>query len=442
MVVPLAMIGVLSAVLMWKIEHVGSIPLAAILFGSALGVAIAIARHVRRRLGRLTDYYESLLRTAEEESRRAEAASRVKDDVLSALSHELRTPLNSVLGWARLLAGRKLDAGMTAKAVQAIERAGWAQSRAIEDLLELSQIVGGRLKLHPHRTLIAPVIDAAIQSLRPAADGKHIAIDASIDQTTQPVTLDPDRLQQIVWHLLSNAIKFTPPGGSVRISAGLEGSNLWLDVSDTGIGFEPDASLRLFESFRQGDEGTTRRFAGLGLGLGLVRQLVELHGGAVSANSRGRNRGATFHVRLPLRSEEAPAAPGAPASPKLTGVSVLVVDDDATVRELMRSTLEESGAVVWVAATAEEGREHFARERPDVIVSDLHHPEAASLDLIRTIRSMEPSDGHPTPAAALSAFSRSEDRRRALEAGYQIFLAKPVDPAELVFTVEHLARTA
>src|SRR4029079_1864630 len=300
-VTPFATIGVLAAVLMWEIEHVGSIALGVVITAGAVAIGAFVARTLRGDMASVTDYSAALLRTADEQSRQADAASRLKDDFLATLSHELRTPLNSVLGWARLLASGKLDAAQTSRAVQAIERAGWAQSRLIEDLLDVSRIVGGKLQLNRRPTVVHPLVQAAFDSLRHAAEAKRITVVTTLDPTPKPIAADADRLQQVAWNLVSTAIKFTPSGGRVEVRLTSTADEVRLTVSDTGIGFSPEVATHLFERFRQGDSSTTRQHGGLGLGLGIVRHVVELHGGTVTASSGGENRGSTFEVRLPTR---------------------------------------------------------------------------------------------------------------------------------------------
>jgi signal transduction histidine kinase/CheY-like chemotaxis protein len=440
---PLATIGVLSALLVWEIEHVGSILLALLIAGVGITIATLVARKVRRQIDELSTHYETLLSSADEASRRAAAASRIKDEFLATLSHELRTPLNSVLGWARLLAGGKLDAEQSAHAVQAIERAGWAQSRLIEDLLDLSRIVGGHLQLSTRPTLLQPIVEFVVRSLDTAASAKRIEVRTHLDPVLGPVSVDPDRMQQIAWHLLSNAIKFTPTNGTVDVRLGLRDGQVCFAVTDSGVGFDPEIAELLFERFRQGDSSTTRQFGGLGLGLGIVRHLVEMHGGTVHAKSEGPNRGATFEVLLPLQPAEHPA-PEAQApverAPLLRGVSVLVVDDDSSALEFARSSLEQFGAVVRTAGSAEEARERFRIEPPDVLLSDLRMPGEDGFQLIREVREIDAERGTHTPAAAFTALVRSSDRRDALEAGYEMHVAKPIDPFELAVAVEQLAK--
>ena len=442
-VTPFVTIGVLAAVLVWDIEHVGSILLAVVI--AVIGVAIGafVSHQLRRNIETVADYYATLLRTADEQSRQTEAANRLKDEFLATLSHELRTPLNSVLGWARLLASGKLDALQTMHAVQAIERAGWAQSRVIEDLLDTSRIVSGRLELTMQPTSVKSLVEAAVESLRPAADAKRLHVVTSLEPTPQLIAADPDRLQQVVWNLVSNAIKFTKSGGQVDVRLTSTAGELRLTVSDNGVGFAPPVASHLFERFRQGDSSMTRQYGGLGLGLGIVRAVVELHGGTVTAMSAGEDKGSTFEVRLPIRAWDTAVAepPRLDAlAPSLRGVTVLVVDDDADARDFVRATLEQYGAVVVTAASAGEAKARFRREPPDVMVSDLMMPGEDGLQLIRDIRQLDRAAGRLTPAAAITTLARADDRRRALTAGYQMHTAKPVDPSELVSIVERLVQ--
>ncbi len=442
---PVMTIGVVAAFLVWELEHVGSVALAVGAAAGGIVVCVVVAFQVRGRIQKLSDYYERLLEATDEQSRRAEAANRLKDEFLATVSHELRTPLSSVLGWTRLLAGGKLDAGQTERAIHAIERAGWAQARLVDDLLDLARIVTGRLLLDLHPTTMPPLVEAAVDSLRPAAAARRLVLETAVDPRVGMVALDPDRFQQIVWNLVSNAIKFTEPGGRVLVRLDVDGDQLSLTVSDTGIGFGPDLARHLFERFRQGDSSTTREFGGLGLGLGIVRHLAELHGGTVRAESLGENRGSTFIVHLPIRRSTAPAAKTIEASvgrPALGGVSVLVVDDDPQALEYARSSLERCGASVATALSAGEARVRFASNPPDVLVSDLVMPGEDGLQLIRAIRALDSAAGRLTPAAALTGLARGDDRRQALEAGYQMHVVKPIDPNELAAAVDRLAHRA
>ncbi len=281
-----------------------------------------------------------------------------------------------------------------------------------------------------------------MDALRTAADAKHITLDLDLDRTLGPIEADADRFQQIVWNLVSNAIKFTPASGVVKVRLQVEGEQVCLSVEDTGIGFNPAIAAHLFERFRQGDSSPTRQYGGLGLGLGIVRHLVELHGGTVTALSEGAGRGSIFDVRLPLRRSESEVVERPPArsrDPSLRGITVMVVDDDPVALSFAQQTLEQYGALVVTASSAREARERFARDVPDVLVSDLMMPEEDGLDLIREIRALDSQHGGRTPAAALSGLVRGEDRRRAFAAGYQIHVAKPIDPSELAAAVEELA---
>jgi len=445
-ITPFVTIGVMAALLVWEIEHVGSIMIAVAIGVGAVVVGAVVAKRLRSDIDQVADRYAALLRDADEQSRRADAANRLKDEFLATLSHELRTPLTSILGWSRLLASGKLDRSQGASAVQAIERAGWAQARLIEDLLDVSSIAAGRFAVTMRPTLVRPLVEGAVASLRTAAEAKRLTIDVVVDSAPlDPIAADPDRLQQVVWNLVSNAIKFTPSGGHVDVC--LEATarqELRLVVHDTGIGFLPDVAGHLFERFRQGDSSSTRSHGGLGLGLGIVRHVVELHGGTVTAASAGAHAGSTFEVRIPIRPWDAPLSeppqPVGPA-PSLRGVSALVVDDDPHGLAFVRATLEQYGAIVVTASSAREAKDRFMREPPDVVISDLVMHDGDGLQLIKDIRQLDRAAGRITPAAALTALARIEDRRRALAAGYQMHMAKPVDPAELVSTVERLAQT-
>jgi CheY-like chemotaxis protein len=303
-------------------------------------------------------------------------------------------------------------------------------------------MVDGTLLVTPRLTVVRPIIEGAIDAVQESAARKQVAIDADITPSLEPVSVDPNRLHQILWHLLSNAVKFTPVGGRVTVSVDSVDHELKIVVRDTGIGFQPETAQQLFEQFHQGDTGTTRQYGGLGLGLAIARHLVEQHGGIIAAHSGGSDQGAEFEVRLPTRT----GAPNAPdqatpvePAPILRGLSVLVVDDNPDDRDFIRTSLEYYGAVVRTAASTEEACERFRRDRPDVVVSDLVMPDQDGLELIRQIRAMDEGVGRLTPAAALSALARAEDRRRALNAGYQMHVTKPIDPFELASTIQRLA---
>ena len=290
--------------------------------------------------------------------------------------------------------------------------------------------------------MVQPLVQAAVDSLRPAAEAKRITIEVTLDPTIGVTSADPDRLQQIVWNLVSNAIKFTPSGGHVGVRLEGHESVMCVSVRDNGVGFRPENAPHVFERLRQGDSSSTRRYGGLGIGLGIVRHLAELHGGTLHASSPGENMGSLFQVRIPVRPAEVapiPAPPPTTEAPMLRGVSVLIVDDDPQSLEFARSTLEQHGAIVVAVSSAREARERFVRDPTDVLVSDLMMPEEDGLQLIHAIRDLDEGRGRRTPAAALTALARTEDRRRALNAGFQMHVAKPIDPDELVKAVERLA---
>ena len=349
-----------------------------------------------------------------------------------------------MLGWARLLASGRLTDAQTARAIAAIERAGWAQSYLIENLLDVSRMVEGKLLVTPRPTAVRPIIEGAVDSIRESAEGRGVVIETCIDPALRTVSVDPNRLHQVVWHLLSNAVKFTPAGAASPVNVASTADALRIVVRDTGIGFQPDTADQLFEQFRQGDTGATRQYGGLGLGLAIARHLVEQHGGTISAHSDGPDQGAEFEVRLPASADGATVpdrTPPVEPAPLLRGLSILVVDDNPEDREFVRTSLEQYGAVVRTAASTQEACERFQRDHPDVVVSDLVMPDQDGLELIRRIRAMDEPTGRLTPAAALSGLARADDRRRALSAGYQMHVTKPIDPLELASTIERLAAT-
>jgi signal transduction histidine kinase/DNA-binding response OmpR family regulator len=377
--------------------------------------------------------------------RQAQEASRMKDEFLATLSHELRTPMNAILGWSQLLRDGKLDAATAARAVQTIDRHAKAQTRLIADILDLSRIVTGKLRLNVRPLELARVVEAALDTVRPAAEARDIEVHTELDPSAGPLSGDADRLQQVVWNLVANAIKFTPRGGRVVLRVAAVESHVELTVEDTGIGIGPDLLPHVFERFRQGDSSSTRPHAGLGLGLALVRHLVELHGGTVQAASPGRDRGSTFTVKLPVmrvfRAAPAFSRPAAEsgaaftAAGSLAGVNILLVDDEADARELFKTLLEQSGARVTAVGSGAEAFSAFADSPPDVVVSDIEMPEENGYDLIRRLRGLPPERGGDIPAVALTAYAGADDRMRALRAGFQIHVSKPVQPAELVAVV-------
>jgi PAS domain S-box-containing protein len=375
----------------------------------------------------------------------AEAANRAKDDFLATLSHELRTPLNAILGWSRMLREGRLQPGQTTRALEVIERNALAQSQLISDLLDVSRIITGRVRLEMLSVDLPAVVEAAVDAIRPAAEAKGIRLDVEIEPDLGTVQGDPARLQQVLWNLVSNAVKFTPREGVIRVRAARRGSQVELGVSDTGVGIAPEALPYVFDRFHQADSTTTRLHGGLGLGLAIVRHLVELHGGTVHATSEGEGRGASFTVRIPFRGAVAKPAGVAAAAvgparaagppPSLAGLRVLVVDDEPDARELLAAILDRAGAEVRVAASADEALTALEPAPADVIVSDIGMPDTDGYAMIRAIRTRQIA----TPALALTAYARYEDRQQALGAGFQAFVAKPVDPRELVRLVAALA---
>jgi signal transduction histidine kinase/response regulator of citrate/malate metabolism len=392
--------------------------------------------------------------SAEQQARtEAQRASRMKDEFLTMLSHELRTPLNAILGWSQVLAATPNPTRDSLRpGLETIERNVRVQTQLIEDLLDVSRITEGKLRLDVKQVSLGDVVDEALASIRPAAEAKQIRLQTIMDRQSDQVNGDPARLQQVVWNLLSNAVKFTSKGGQIQVLLGRVHSQVSLSVSDNGDGIEPEFLPYVFERFRQADQTTTRAFGGLGLGLSIVKHLVELHGGTVRVNSNGKGKGASFTVELPLRLQRtethADAMSRLPSESlealragdtRLEGVTVLYVDDEPDARELVQSILSTQGARVIIAASAEAGRQLMAREHPDVLVADIGMPEEDGYSLIRTIRSLPAAEGGSIPAAAVTALARPEDRRRALLAGFHTHVAKPVDVVELVAVVASLA---
>ena len=380
--------------------------------------------------------------------KQAEEANRTKDEFLATLSHELRTPLNAILGWVQVLRTGKLDPAAGARALETIERNARSQAQLIADLLDVSRIITGKLRLDFKPVELRRIIDSALETVRPAADAKGILLDISIGPLASPVLGDADRLQQVIWNLLSNAIKFTPRTGRVEVRVREEGGNAVIRVSDSGIGIRPDFLPYVFDRFRQAEGSITRTHGGLGLGLSIVRHLIELHGGTAEVESAGEGEGAIFSVRLPLRAELAGDDPldrtgvtaGLFSTPDLlAGVRVVVVEDEADTRELLALSLQQCGAEVSAFGSVPEALASFDLAVPDVLLSDIGVPGEDGYSLIRKVRALPPALGGNVPAAALTAYARAEDRLRALEAGYQTHLAKPVDPAELIATVARLA---
>ena len=382
----------------------------------------------------------------------AERTALLKDEFLATVSHEMRTPLTAMLGWVQLLRNGTLSPDTVPQALETIERNARAQAKLIDDLLDMSRILSGRLRLDVQQVQPAEIVEAAISAAEPAATAKNVRIVSNLDPHTGPIVGDPTRLQQIIWNLLNNAIKFTPAKGLITVRLERIDYSLEISVTDTGEGITPEFLPHVFDRFRQQDASTVRRHQGLGLGLAIVKQLVELHGGSVEAHSEGVGRGATFLVHLPISAavpfRPPPTSPPAITEnhtreeiplPSLLGTKVLVVDDDADARELLRSILAQSGASVRTAGSTAEALQQFDARRPDVLVSDIGMPDRDGYDLIRHIRARSSESGGHVPALALTAFARSDDRRRAIGAGFHMHLAKPVEPAELVTVVSSLA---
>ncbi len=385
-----------------------------------------------------------LLVRAERARTEAEAANRIKDEFLATLSHELRTPLTSLLGWSSVLREAKRDEKVLNQGLEAIDRNAKVQAQLIDDLLDVSRIVSGKLNLDVRPLDICSVTRAAINVVRPAADAKNIRLDYSAESGVGAISADSARLQQIVWNLLSNAVKFTPHGGKITVRISQEGSHTKLTVKDTGQGIDAEFLPRVFDRFRQADSSTTRSFGGLGLGLAIVRHLVELHGGTVSAESEGVGKGATFSARFPLLSERADsiAHTGDVTSSEihsLEGLRVLLVDDEPEAREIISTVIGRTGAEVKACISASEALSKLTEWRPDVILSDIAMPEEDGYSFIGKVRSLPRDKGGETPAAALSAYARDEDRAQALAAGYQMHIAKPIGASQLVTMVAKLA---
>ncbi|MBD2164134.1 response regulator [Calothrix membranacea FACHB-236] len=404
----------------------------------------------------------------------AEATNRMKDEFLATLSHELRTPLNSILGWAKLLRNRKLDEKATARALETIERNARLQEQLIEDILDVSRIIRGKLVLNICPVNLVSVIETAVETVRLQAEAKNIAFEfampaiAPTDKANIPankennghfslakhlaspfmVSGDPDRLQQVVWNLLSNAIKFTPENGRVDITLSTDNNYAQIQVSDTGIGIQPDFLRYVFDRFRQADGSTTRSHTGLGLGLAIARHLVELHRGNIYANSAGEGQGATFTVKLPLleakhpQTSEKAAIVESISSPELplNNVQLLVVDDDTDTRLFLKAALQQSGAAVRAVSSVNEAMLAIQDYPPEILISDIGMPEEDGYTLIRKIRLLEPERGGQIPAIALTAYAREEDSTEAIAAGFHMYASKPIEPAKLINMIVKLLK--
>ena len=389
-----------------------------------------------------------LFAVADKERARAEEANKAKDLFLSTLSHELRTPLTAILGWTRLLRTPNLPDDRRERGLETIERNARAQVAIIEDILDISRIVTGKLRLELRLVELVPLTLATLDTVRPTADARGLRLHAALAPDAGSVRGDPERLQQVVWNLLTNAVKFTPRGGTVDITLTTDATTAELRVRDTGQGIDPAFLPRVFDRFSQSDASTTRAHGGLGLGLAIVRHIVELHGGTVDATSDGPGRGACFCVRLPLAPQGPPQRQDAATSstspapltppPDLTGLHVLIVDDDNDTRELVVGALESCHATVTAVATADEALAHIRRSPPHVLVSDIAMPGEDGYSLIRKVRALLPAQGGRIPTIALTAHARVEDRTRALVAGFDRHVAKPIEPTELLITLANL----
>ena len=437
-------------------------------------VRISPLSHEGRVLGTLTiieDVTERVAREAELQSQiearskllaseklarsEAERANRLKDEFLATISHELRNPLNAIMGWAHMMRLGKLTPANVERAVETIYRNAKSQAQLVADLLDVSRIISGKLRLDVRAIDLISIVNAAIDSIRPAAEAKSIRLQTMLDPAAGPISGDADRLQQIVWNLLTNAVKFTPKGGKIQVKVQRIDSHVEIVVSDSGVGISKEFLPYVFDRFRQADASTTRIHGGLGLGLSIVHQLVDLHGGSVSVYSEGEGMGATFTIVLPFlgvisipkEPETTPPAPDDEATPldglpSLAGLKVLVVDDEADTRELIREVLQECGAEVITSRSVAEALEAIEKDKPDILISDLGMPDEDGYSLISKIRALPAEQGGQIPAAALTAYARAEDRMRVLRSGFQFHLPKPVDSAELVTVVASLAGRA
>ncbi|MEO6055114.1 MAG: PAS domain S-box protein [Chthoniobacterales bacterium] len=394
---------------------------------------------------------QELLDSEREARSQAERAGRIKDEFLATLSHELRTPLNAVLGWASIMRIGKLQGEELQKGLETIERNARAQAQIIEDLLDMSRIISGKVRLDVQRIDLSAVLTESIDTVRATAEAKGIRLQAIVDPFVSPMFGDPNRLQQVFWNLLNNAIKFTPKEGSIQIVLQRINSQVEIHIIDSGQGISTEFLPYVFDRFQQADASTTRQYGGLGLGLAIVKQLVELHGGVVRVKSGGSGQGATFTVQLPLlavhaepeKDQEHPRVPRRESLPLpaicLESVHVLVVDDETDARELVKRLLEMAGAKVSLAASASEGMEQIHKACPDVLVCDIGMPGEDGYSLIGKLRALKDKKKSALPAIALTAYARSEDRTKAIRSGFQNHLSKPVEPAELMAVVSSLA---
>ncbi len=382
----------------------------------------------------------------------AEAANRLKDEFLAIVSHEVRTPLNAIVGWIHLLRSGKLNQEQVTKALETIDRNAASQAEIISELLDTSRIVSGNLRMDTKPITIQPLIEVAVEILRPAAEAKSITIDTKLDPAAEPIWGDSARLQQVLWNILSNAIKFTPKEGRIGVRCERADSNVMIVVEDSGVGIEPEFLPFVFERFRQADATSERSYGGLGLGLSIVRNIVELHGGSVSAESEGKGHGATFTVTLPIRQtaqiakeansaqriSETPSRSAASEGARLDGVRVIVVDDDVDTRDLLKVALGNSGAEVKTCTSSAEALSILKTWKADCLVSDIGMPGEDGYDLMKKVRALKESEGGKIPAIALTGFAAVGDKTRSNAAGYQVHLSKPVILTKLTSEISRL----
>jgi signal transduction histidine kinase/ActR/RegA family two-component response regulator len=413
--------------------------------GSVVSIALFVLTRAEARARAFAEESAAELRRSEEE---LQAASRAKDEFLATLSHELRTPLNAILGWTRMLRMGHLDESRGVAALQVIERNARALARLVEDLLDMSRVVTGKLRLDLRSVALNPIVEEALATVRPAAEAKGIAVVWTPDPDVGWIVAAPDRLHQVFWNLLSNAIKFTPAGGRVEVATSRGPGEVVVTVRDTGRGISAEFLPHVFERFRQADSTSTRSHAGVGLGLAIVRHLVELHGGAISVASEGLDKGTLFTARFPVRGVAPPEPPSRTAvvasGPtdrrlSLAGLRVLVVDDEEDARVLVEHALEGESAHVHTAASAAAALEHLREHEADVVISDLAMPGEDGYTLLRRVRASDQARVRTLPVVALTAYARADDRSRALAAGFQAFISKPVDIDELISAIAHVS---
>lgn len=415
--------------------------------------SVAVALRARRRQYELRAHLEErthLLNNERTARATAEMLNRMKDEFLMTVSHELRTPLTAIYGWARMLVTGQIREEHKRRAFETIERNAQAQTQLVNDLLDVSRAISGKVRLDVRVVDIGAIVSAATDSIQPAAEAKGIRVQVDFDPAAGLILGDAVRLQQVVWNLLSNAIKFTPPGGGIEVRLARQDAHVEIAVSDTGSGIAPEFAPYVFDRFRQGEAGTTRQHGGLGLGLSIVRHLVELHGGTVSAESGGIGRGATFRVLLPLKADgktatQRPAAAlaadgGHATAGKLDGLRVLVVEDDPQTRELLAAILESAGAEARLAGATRDALEVLQAWWPDVLLSDVEMPDEDGYSLMEQVSALHQPNHPPMTAIAVTAHSRPEDRQRAIVAGFQWHLPKPVEPSELIAVIDSLRR--